>query len=42
MSPAAVGARLQCATCGTEIIVVKATEADIACCGAPMPPREGS
>jgi hypothetical protein len=31
-----VGARLACGQCGTEIIVVKATEGDVACCGAPM------
>jgi len=42
MSPVAVGARLQCAKCGTEIIVVKATDGDIACCGDPMAPREAS
>jgi hypothetical protein len=35
-----VGARLQCSKCGTEIIVVKATDADVSCCGAPLTPRE--
>jgi hypothetical protein len=37
----AVGARLRCAQCGTEIIVVKGTDDDVQCCGAAMAPREG-
>jgi hypothetical protein len=36
-----VGARLRCAKCGTEIIVVKATDQDVQCCGTPLVPREG-
>jgi hypothetical protein len=38
--PTKVGTRLQCGTCGTEIIVVKATDAEVVCCGAPMKPKE--
>jgi len=38
----AVGARLKCGTCGTEIIVVKGTDGDVQCCGAALAPREGS
>ena len=41
MAGTAVGARLRCAQCGTEIIVVKGTDEQVVCCGAPMPPREG-
>jgi hypothetical protein len=41
MAEAAVGSRLRCGECGTEIIVVKATEAEVSCCGAPMAAREG-
>jgi len=41
MSPTAVGTRLRCDQCGTEIIVVKATDGDVACCGAPMNPKDG-
>jgi hypothetical protein len=35
----AVGARLRCASCGTEIIVVKGTDESVTCCGEPMAPR---
>ncbi|HUV09898.1 MAG TPA: hypothetical protein VMX12_02900 [Acidimicrobiia bacterium] len=42
MSPVAVGARLQCTECGTEIIVVKGTDAEVSCCDKVMAPREGS
>jgi len=41
MAPTAVGTRLRCASCGTEIIVVKGTDGEVQCCGAPMAPREG-
>ncbi|MEX0666543.1 MAG: hypothetical protein WD598_17445 [Acidimicrobiia bacterium] len=41
MAGTTVGARLRCGTCGTEIIVVKATDTDVSCCDAPMAPREG-
>ena len=41
MAPTAVGARLRCATCGTEIIVVKSTDDSVVCCGEPMAPRDG-
>jgi hypothetical protein len=41
MSPVAVGARLKCAKCETEIIVVKGTDGDITCCGQPLAAREG-
>jgi hypothetical protein len=40
MAPTAVGARLRCAQCGTEIIVVKATDEAIACCSEPMAPKD--
>ena len=33
--------RLRCAQCETEIIVVKGTDGEVSCCGAPMAPREG-
>jgi len=33
---AKVGTRLACGQCGTEIIVVKATDTSVSCCGAPM------
>jgi len=41
MSPTKVGSRLRCERCGTEIIVVKATDAAVTCCGQPMTGREG-
>ncbi|HEY8216274.1 MAG TPA: desulfoferrodoxin [Acidimicrobiia bacterium] len=41
MPGTAVGARLRCAKCGTEIIVVKGTEQTVVCCDEPMSPREG-
>ncbi len=41
MSPTTVGSRLRCERCGTEIIVVKATEAALTCCDEPMAAREG-
>ena len=31
-----VGKRYLCATCGTEMIVTKAGDGQIACCGQPM------
>lgn len=37
----AVGARLRCTTCETEIIVVKASDGDVTCCGAAMVPKGG-
>jgi Desulfoferrodoxin, N-terminal domain len=39
VAPTAVGTRLRCERCGTEIIVVKATDGAVSCCGAPMAPR---
>lgn len=48
MSQQAVGRQFECATCGTKIIVVKASATEIACCGARMEPvqtpasRQGS
>jgi desulfoferrodoxin-like iron-binding protein len=36
-----VGSRLRCARCGTEIIVVKAADGPVTCCGEPMAEREG-
>jgi desulfoferrodoxin-like iron-binding protein len=41
MTPTAVGTRLRCERCGTEIIVVKATDGELTCCDKPMAPREG-
>ena len=41
MSPVAVGKRLKCATCETEVIVVKGTDGEVECCGEPMQEREG-
>jgi ribosomal protein S27E len=35
-----VGSRLRCERCGTEIIVVKAADAAVTCCGQPMAERE--
>lgn len=32
------GTRLRCATCGSEIVVVKAQEAQLTCCGQPLAP----
>jgi hypothetical protein len=40
MTQTAVGARLRCGTCGTEIIVVKGTDEEIACCGEPMSAKD--
>jgi hypothetical protein len=40
MTPTAVGSRLRCAECGTEIIVVKGTDEPVTCCDRPMAPRE--
>jgi hypothetical protein len=40
MSAPAVGTRLRCAQCGTEIIVVKAPTGPLSCCGAEMGARE--
>jgi hypothetical protein len=39
MAPTAVGARLVCSQCGTEIIVVKGTDDAVSCCGQQMAPR---
>ena len=36
------GQRLRCATCGTEIVVVKAPSEPLICCGSPMQDREAS
>lgn len=33
---APAGTRLRCATCGTEIVVVKPATGPLACCGRPM------
>jgi len=41
MSPVAVGSRLKCEKCETEVIVVKGTEGDVVCCGQPLAPKEG-
>ena len=41
MAGTAVGARLKCEQCGTEIIVVKGTDEEVQCCGTPMAAREG-
>jgi desulfoferrodoxin-like iron-binding protein len=35
-----VGSRLRCQTCGTEVIVVKASTAPLTCCGQPLVERE--
>jgi hypothetical protein len=35
-----VGSRLRCERCGTEIIVVKAAEDLVTCCGQPMLERQ--
>lgn len=40
MPGTAVGTRLRCAQCGTEIIVVKPTDGDVSCCNTPMATRE--
>ena len=40
MSPVAVGKRLKCANCETEVIVVKGTDGEVECCGQPMEERE--
>ncbi|MEX2254481.1 MAG: hypothetical protein WEC34_03485 [Acidimicrobiia bacterium] len=40
MAPTAVGARLRCEKCGTEIIVVKGTDESVSCCGTTMLPRD--
>jgi hypothetical protein len=37
----AAGARLRCAQCETEIIVVKGTDGQVSCCSEPMGPKEG-
>ena len=36
--PMKAGTRLQCGTCGSQIIVVKPGEADLVCCGQPLGP----
>jgi len=40
MTAPAAGQRLRCASCGTEIIIVKAPEGPLSCCGQPMAGRE--
>ena len=40
MSAPAVGDRLRCGACGTEIIVVKAPGGALSCCGKPMGKRD--
>ena len=30
------GTRLRCATCGSETVVVKSNDPDLACCGQPL------
>jgi hypothetical protein len=39
--PIAVGSRLRCAQCESEVLVVKGTDAEISCCGQPLAPKEG-
>jgi hypothetical protein len=39
--PIVPGTRLRCAQCETEVLVVKGTEAEIACCGQPLALKEG-
>ena len=39
--PTAPGNRLRCPQCETEIIVVKGSDGEVSCCGAPMAKREG-
>ncbi len=39
MSAPAVGDRLRCENCGTEIILVKAPTGPMSCCGRPMAKR---
>jgi hypothetical protein len=41
MSPVAVGSRLKCEQCETEVIVVKGTDGEVSCCGQPLVAREG-
>ncbi len=36
MTKGSIGSRLRCPHCETELIVVKAGEAEIECCGEPM------
>ena len=36
MAGTTVGTRLKCEQCGTEIIVVKASDGDVVCCGNAM------
>jgi hypothetical protein len=40
MTAPAAGQRLRCASCGTEIIIVKAPSAPLSCCGQPMGARD--
>jgi hypothetical protein len=42
MDAPTAGTRLRCATCGTEIVVVKAPTEPITCCGSPMGAREAA
>jgi hypothetical protein len=39
--PIAVGSRLRCAQCESEVLVVKGTDSEISCCGQPLAPKEG-
>jgi hypothetical protein len=41
MSQVAVGSRLKCEKCQTEVIVVKGTDGELSCCGQPLVAREG-
>jgi hypothetical protein len=41
MSPVAVGSRLKCEKCETEVIVVKGTDGAVSCCGQALVAREG-
>jgi hypothetical protein len=38
--PIAVGSRLRCSQCQTEVLVVKGTDEQIVCCGQPLAPKE--
>ena len=33
------GSRLKCETCGGEVVVTKAGDGEMQCCGKPMAPR---
>ena len=38
--PNQVGKRYVCASCGAEMLVTRAGEGALSCCGQPMQPRE--